>query len=210
MHGDDLKGLLLSLLLICAFWAISFFIKKKNLFGSLSGEIARKTVHIGVSNFAFIYLYVFKTWIWPFAGILFFGLVNFIIEIRKDGKHKWGTVEYPLIIAFLVLLAHLGIGKPADVALALLGMGYGDGFAAVVGMTAGAAVLPGTDRKTVVGSIAMLLIVFLLCRFFAACSVLLSILTAFAATATEAYTPFNLDNISVPVVIFAVSGLINV
>lgn len=209
MHGDDILGFVLSVALILLCWTAGWLTTRKKLFGHLSGEVARKIVHIGVSNFAFIYLYIFKNWVWPFAGLLLFAAINFAVEIKHDRRRSWGTVQYPLVIALLILLVRFGIGTPMAVAASLLGMGYGDGLASIAGMTLGRRRIPGTDGKTYAGSIALLVVVFLVCFFFAGCPLLLSVLTALAAALAEAYTPFNLDNITVPVVIFVMTGLIN-
>ena len=77
MHGD-VWGLVLSVLLIGFFLGVSFLIVKfgKKRLGDSCSEVARKVVHIGVSNWFFIYCYVFETDIWPIAGLAVFTVMN--------------------------------------------------------------------------------------------------------------------------------------
>lgn len=210
MHGNDLLGLILTVLLIVFWWTVAYFIKKNQPFGSFSKEVARKLVHIGVSNFAFFYLYLIESWYIPFAGLIAFAGVNLMIELNTGSRRSMGTVQYPLVMAFIVLMVHLGYGTKQACAAALLGMGYGDGLAALIGIKFGSKKLPGSEKKTYVGSLTVFVVVLAVCLALTGKMLFLCIFTALAATLTEAYTPFGLDNISVPLVIFVMTGLINV
>ena len=210
MPGKDILAAALSAGLIFLCWTVAYVIKKKCPDSEYFKEVARKLVHIGVSNFAFFYLYIFETWYIPFAGLLVFAAVNLFIELNTGSRRSMGTVQYPLVIAFIVLMVHLGYGTKESCAAALLGMGYGDGLAALAGLKFGGMKLPGSSKKTFTGSIVLFFVVLLVCILITGKPLFLCIFTALAATLTEAYTPFGLDNITVPLVIWVMTGLINV
>jgi len=210
MHGNDILGGVLSVALILVCWGIAYVIKKNKPFGDFSKEVARKLVHIGVSNFAFIYLFLFETWYVPFGGLILFAFINLYIELNTGSRRSMGTVQYPLVMAFIVLMVHLGYGTKASCAAALLGMGYGDGLAALAGIRFGGKKLPGSRKKTFTGSITLFAVVLAVCILTTGRPLYLCLLASLAATLAEAYTPFGLDNITVPLVIYAMTGLMNV
>lgn len=210
VHGNDLKGIVLTLALVGLCWAVTLFIKNKKLFGPMSAEVGRKILHIGVSNFAFIYLYVFESWYIPFAGLLGFAVMNVFVELRTDMGRGWGMVEYPLVSALMILLVHLGVGTPRAFAAALLGMGYGDGLAPLAGRAVKSPVIPGTKGKTLSGSAVLFAAVFIVCLAVTGLSAGACLLTALLAAAAEAWTPFGLDNVSLPLVVFTMTGIVYV
>lgn len=210
MHGNDLKGIALTLALVGLCWILALLIKKKRVFGSMSAEVGRKVLHIGVSNFAFIYLYVFESWYVPFAGLLAFAVLNVFVELRSDMGRGWGMVEYPLVSALMILLVHLGVGTPRAFAAALLGMGYGDGFAPLAGRAIKSPVIPGTRGKTLSGSAVLFVSVFAVCLGVTDLGLPACLLTTLLAAAAEAWTPFGLDNVTLPLVIFAMTGIVYV
>lgn len=222
----DLVGFLLSGLLIGLCMGIALFVVKfgsKSL-GSLRLEIARKIVHIGVSNWFFIYYYCFQTIVWPIVGLGAFAVLNFVLTLNgtygavlgtSQAKRSWGVVYYPLAVILLLVLLELGVGSKVDVGCGLLGMGYGDGLAALVGMKFGNKKLFKGSKKTVAGSVAMMLvvalIVFALKSAYGACTWGLfgwSLVVGLVSSVSEAVTPLGLDNISVPVVVFLMAALV--
>jgi phytol kinase len=77
--------------------------------------------------------------------------------------------------------------------------------------------LPGKSRKTLAGSVTMVLVTFvifvtlnLVYRQGIAVSrvILVGLLTSVCATLVEAYTPLGLDNLSVPIAIFFLSWMV--
>lgn len=226
MHGD-LAGLALSVLLIALCLGSSVLVAKKGktVFGSHCPEVARKIVHIGVSNWFFIYLLVFESDLWPMIGLGAFAVINAVMNItglfgrlmaQDSKKRNWGLVQYPVSIMILIAMCHCGIGNKVAVGCAVLGMGYGDGLAAIMGMNLGKRKLPGSV-KTLAGSLTMLVVTLAVtlilnlvlgCAHEASAVVAMALGTAVVATFAEAYTPFGLDNITVPVVIFLLAGLI--
>ena len=227
MHGDAL-GLVLSVSLIALCLGLSFAVIKmgKGRLGSSRAEIARKIVHIGVSNWFFIYYYVFESAMWPILGLTAFAILNALLNVsggfhvlmgQESTKRNWGLVQYPIAIIVLIVLNLLGLGTKVSVGCAILGMGYGDGLAALVGHSFGKRPLKGSRDKTVVGFLAMAIVTFvvvLAMKLFygSAYSAILVVLacaaTALASALVEAYTPFGLDNLSVPIAIFFLSGLV--
>lgn len=227
MHGDAL-GVLLSVLLIAACLAIAFLVSRfgKRCLGDASSEISRKIVHIGVSNWFFIYYHVFESDLWPILGLGAFALINYILNVsgllsvlmgQSSRKRNWGLVEYPISVIALIALKALGVGDAVCVGCGLLCMGYGDGLAALVGRSIRSGRFGLGGRKTVAGSVTMALVTFAI--FIAlklgygsnasALTVMLAAAVASVlATLVEAYTPFGLDNISVPLTIYLVSVLV--
>ena len=244
VHGDAL-GIVLSVSLIgiCGLLALLVvrFGKRrlgkggpKELRSVLYPEIARKIVHIGVSNWFFIYYFVFERSFWAIVGLCAFAVVNAAFNLsgamgslfaQAPSKRNWGMVYYPLSIVLLIVLADLGFGDRLCVGCALIGMGYGDGLAALVGMRFGRhgfhSSLTGGGgnakhgHKTVEGSLTMFLAVFasfVLLNALLGDSGVLSVLcfgflAALASTFAEAYTPSGLDNVSVPLVIYVLAAL---
>lgn len=227
MHGD-IWGLLLSVALILSCLIASFLVARhgRKAFGDLCPEIARKIVHIGVSNWFFIYCHVFESDLWPIIGLAGFAVINAVMNMsgglhvlmgQESTKRNWGLVQYPISIIILIMLRHFGIGDMVCVGCGVLGMGYGDGLASIVGMKIRSKNLPGKTKKTVAGSITMacitFVVVFLLNIFYKqgvemTRLVLVSLLAGVSAAFVEAYTPFGLDNISVPLTIYLIAGLI--
>ncbi len=201
MPGDIL-GVILAVSLIGLCWALALAVKKTQCFNDVSNEVARKIVHIGVSNFAFIYLYVFENDLFPVLGLVAFAFINLYIETHSGNRRSWGTVEYPLVIAGLILVRFFTNADKAYVACALLGMGYGDGFAAIIGKKFGKIKISPFGAKTLAGSLTVLLIVSFICFFVGETNLVQSLLIGLVACIAEAFTPFGLDNISVPLVIY--------
>lgn len=198
----DVSGLFLTISLILICWLLSFVIKRIQIFGNYSEEIARKAVHIGVSNFAFIYLSLFEGNLIPILGLFSFALINLFTEIHFGTKRSWGTVMYPAVIAVLIIINSFAGNEKMTVAVSLLGMGYGDGLAAIVGKALGKHRLPGSKDKTWEGSIVCFAVISAIMILMAGDSVSKALLIGLSATLAEAYTPWGLDNISVPVVIY--------
>lgn len=242
VHGDVL-GIVLSVCLIgvCGLLALLVVRIGRNRSrcldmgsGLVYPEIARKIVHIGVSNWFFIYYFVFERSFWAIVGLCAFASVNAVMNVtgsmgslfaQASSKRNWGMVYYPLSIVLLIVLADLGFGDRLCVGCALIGMGYGDGLAALVGMRFGkhgfcaSRAGGGSDTKrspkTVEGSLTMFLVVLV---SFVLLNVLLGgsgvwltlgfgFLAALASTFAEAYTPSGLDNVTVPLVIYVAAAL---
>ena len=227
MHGDAL-GLLLSVLLIALCLGLSFIVTKygRRLFGASCPEVARKVVHIGVSNWFFIYCFVFETDLWPLIGLASFALINAYMNVsgllgklmsQDSTKRNWGLVQYPVAIIILILLKMMGIGDMTALGCAVLGMGYGDGLASLVGKATKSKRLGSWTKKTIAGSLTMACVTFIVVLLikttiggisFSSQLLLISLLVSVVATAVEALTPFGLDNLSVPIAIYLILGFV--
>lgn len=226
VHGD-LIGLLLSvsLVLLCGSVSALVYIYGKSALGENRSEVARKIIHIGVSNFFFIYAHVFENDIWPIAGLLSFALLNALMNKKgilnklmgQDNRNRnWGLVAYPLSILLLILLRLSGFGSITSLGCAILGMGYGDGLASLVGKSLKSRRISENNNKTVAGCLTMALVVFAVTLIMKLTygqsdlnnALVSALVTSAIATFVEAYTPFGLDNISVPITIYMVAELI--
>lgn len=160
MPGDVL-GIILSVCLIGVCGLLALLVSKAGSRGgctascgcpntdgrtSLYPEVARKIVHIGVSNWFFIYYFVFEGSFWAIVGLCAFAVVNALLNVsgamgvlfsQSSKKRNWGMVYYPLSVVLLILLAQSGFGDRLCVGCSLIGMGYGDGLAAIIGMRFG-------------------------------------------------------------------------
>lgn len=207
----NIQGLLYSLLLICSCFVVSYCFEMICK-ASFSKVIARKIVHIGVSNWYFIYFNFFDNILFPIGGLFGFAVINYLLEMnqRKKGKDSgsWGTVEYPLVVIALILCVSLGFGSKEILGCALLGMGYGDGLAAVVGNLSSGRKMPFLKKKTIIGSVVCFIVVSFVVYLLTDSNVFICAFIGLIAMFTEAYTPFNLDNITLPLVIFVFAAVL--
>ena len=88
VHGDA-AGVSLSVILIALCWFLSRLSKDK--------ELSRKILHIGVSNFGFIYYFVFDGDFYAALGLLASAVVLLVIAVKQKSK-RMGTVIFPLTI----------------------------------------------------------------------------------------------------------------
>ena len=190
----------------------------------LPKEESRKFVHIGVSNWWILAMFTFDSWIWAIIPPILFILLNLAswytglidsMERKTRDVNNLGTVYFPIALLVLVVLTwhdspvFTGV-SPYIGGLGIMAMGYGDGFAALIGTWYGKrkyTILGST--KTMEGSLAMftaalipLLLLILLGSELAFVPALgAALVLALLATCVEAVTPRGLDNISVPLVV---------
>lgn len=195
MHGNWL-GVILSVALIGFGYVLHELIRKKDRF------LARKVLHILVSNWYFIYAHCFADVYIAVMGLIAFAAINLFLEIRVFHTRRYGTVYYPMSLIALICLQDLNHASMAAVGCGILVMGYGDGLAAIVGNKVESRYLPLLRDKTVAGSLTMFAVSALVILCVAKCSVLYALLIGLVATIFEAYIPFGLDNISVPVIVY--------
>jgi dolichol kinase len=179
-------------------------------------ELSRKFLHIMVGNVAFL-LPVFQTsWVMAFiaAGpfILFTFLMSPYTPIKSiKGRtsaagHSMGLVYYAIT---WTILAYLFFDNMVIIAIGILAMSYGDGFASIIGIRFGKKKYKVFgDQKSYVGSLAMFVFTFIttvvaLVYYGIALSsyvILVLLGIAFVAAVVEGLTPKGLDNLSVPFV----------
>ena len=208
MYQNDALGLAL----VYIYVAILLVITEKLL--NKYPTLGRKILHIMTGNIAFL-LPIFQTReIMAFlaAGpfILFTFLMSPYTPIKSiRGKtssvgHGMGLVYYAIS---WTILAYVFFDDKVVIAIGILAMSYGDGFASLIGSRYGKKKFNiYNDQKSYIGSISMFifsLIMFIVALLFYEFTInmtviIILIVTALSSTAAEIITPKGLDNLSVP------------
>ena len=197
-------GILFSLLLVFICFVIAYPVSKKN------PEIARKIVHIGAAQWYFIYVTFFTSPTPALIGLavaaVFVGILNITGMFEKtlgqsNKKRNWGLVWYPVSIFIMILLSSFGIGGMTALGVGLLGMGWGDGIAALIGMRFGKHRF--NTSKSLEGSAAFFITVTVI-AFLLTHNIILSVVCGLTGAVFELTTPFGLDNITVPLVLYVI------
>jgi phytol kinase len=213
---SNVIGILVSVGYILAVLIIAklFFALSSNV----SSEVVRKFVHIAASNWWFI-LITFFTDVWasicgPLAFIIVNCLATFLNWTRflgwNDQKRNYGLIYFPISLLALVLLTNFKLVSECNAGIGILVMGYGDGFAAIIGQRFGKAKIHYvTGKKTYAGSMTMFLVSVIVIivmtlrygydwiRHLPGLGVVVAI--AAISTVVEAATPMGLDNVTVPI-----------
>ena len=199
---QNLIGFLFSLLLVFICFVIAYPVSKKN------PEIARKIVHIGAAHWYFIYAAFFTSPTPVLIGLAVVAVLIGILNItgmfgkvlgQSKIKRNWGLVWYPISIFIMILLGNFGIGGMTELGVGLLGMGWGDGLAALVGMKFGKHKL--NTSKSLEGAAAFCIAVTVITFLFTH-NIILSVVCGLTGAVFEFTTPFGLDNITVPLVLY--------
>lgn len=208
MFQNDLIGVLLVYLYVGILLIISEkLLNKYPTFG-------RKFLHIMTGNIAFL-LPLFQTrevMVFLAAGpfILFTFLMSPYTPIKSiKGKtssagHGMGLVYYAIS---WTILAYLFFDDKIIIAIGILAMSYGDGFASLIGLKYGKKKynIYG-DQKSYIGSFSMFIfsfILFIIASIFYDFTVTLEVIIilaiiALTSTIAETITPKGLDNLTVP------------
>jgi len=205
-------GLAISYAFVFAVLGVAGILHKR---GRISGEAARKIVHIGVSNWIVLALFLFHDWYFAIIGPVSFVVLNFLswrfdlFKGMEAGDKSPGTVFFAVSLSvvtwhFWWLWNTTGVDLRFIAVTAILVMGWGDGMAAVFGHRYGKRKLIG--EKTLAGTTAMFVVSLLVC--FAVClalapwnlptALLLSLALAAFATLGELLLPSGWDNLIVP------------
>ena len=204
---NNLLGLLLSYVLVFVVIGLSTLLQKK---GILKEEGARKFIHIGVSNWWILAMLFFdNVWFAIIPPISFIILnyasykMNLIKSMERNGNGNLGTVYFPISLLILVIVSFGLLNQPEVGAIGILILGYGDGFAAVIGQKFGKHKLK--HNKTLEGSLAMfvasLVVAFIIIHIYHGSQAFyLAPIIALIATVVELYTPKGIDNLSVPLI----------
>ena len=204
----DLLGIAISIFFVLFVIALSTLLTKKSFLGD---EGARKFIHIGVSNWWILAIFFFTNrWTASVVPAVFV-IVNFIsyrknlfkaMEREDVSRSDLGTVYYAISLVLLSLITWeisplIGLG-------AILTMGYGDGFAAVIGSRAGRGrFLVFGQKKSLTGSLVMFLASFIVAFITIRVgtgdfSLLWALLAALTGTILELLSPWGTDNLTVP------------
>lgn len=179
-------------------------------------ELSRKILHIMVGNVAFL-LPIFETreimaFIAAGPFILFTFLMSPYTPIKLiRGKtsatgHGMGLVYYSIT---WTALAYLFFDNMVVIAIGILAMSYGDGFASLIGLKYGKTKYKiFGDEKSYVGSIAMFIMTFITTVvailyygiLITPYLLLILVFIALIAALVEGLTPKGFDNLSVPFV----------
>lgn len=205
----NIWGLVASYVLIFIVIGISTFLQKKNILGE---EGARKFIHIGVSNWWILAMFFFTgdqaLWFAMIAPVTFIILNyysyrhNLLKAMERGGKGNLGTVYFPISLLILVIFTFGIVKNPIIGAVGILIMGYGDGFAAVIGKAYGKHKI--AFGKSIEGSITMFIASFIVTFMVSIMiqsinsAVILAMGVAALATVVELVTPKGLDNLTVP------------
>jgi len=174
------------------------------------GETCRKLVHILVSNWIILAVLAFEQ-LWAVLIVpASFIVLNYLSyrkglfsSIEREEDNTPGTVWYAVSL-FVLSAAGWALGVPWVAAAGILAMGYGDGFAALVGTRYGKRHFPAPySRKTMEGSLTVFvfsaLSVGVLCLIFAPDIALAAAFVGGAvAMASELYFSRGLDNLTLP------------
>ncbi|KYK29115.1 phosphatidate cytidylyltransferase [Thermoplasmatales archaeon SG8-52-1] len=208
MIQNDIVGLVLVYIYVAILLIISEkLLVKYPMFG-------RKFLHIMTGNIAFL-LPIFQTReIMAFLAAGPFILITLLMSPYSPIKsikaktssagHGMGLVYYSVT---WTILAYVFFDYKVVIAIGILAMSYGDGFASLIGSKYGKKKYNiYNDQKSYIGSISMFtfsIIVFIIALFFYEINIDLDIIfvliiTALSSTIAEMLTPKGLDNLSVP------------
>lgn len=182
------------------------------LFEKFGKEASRKFIHISLANWWFITMHFFDNVIWASLVPLSFVIINYIsykknlIKVmERESQDGLGTVYYALSLLIIEIFT-FGIVKRPEIGLcSILIMGYGDGFAAVIGKRMKSYEYKiGNTKKTLAGSLTMFIITFIIIAIFSSTVgvkiwLLKSIITAVILTIIEAISIKGTDNITIPI-----------
>ena len=195
-------GILYSLLLVFVCFVLAHpFSKKKP-------EIARKIVHIGAAQWYFIYVHFFTEPTVALVGLIIVAACVGILNItgmfhktlgQSSQNRNWGLVWYPVSVYIMIFLSTFGIGGMTSLGIGLLGMGWGDGLASLVGMKYGKHRF--NSGKSLEG-LAVFFIAVTVIAFLFTHNMMLSIVCGLTGAVFEFTTPFGLDNITVPLMLY--------
>lgn len=206
---NNIFGILVSI------FYIGTVIASAKVFEKAGKEVSRKFIHIMLSNWWIIAMIFFEDAM--VAAILpaLFIIINYlsykkgIISVMErdegeENKESLGTVFYAVSLFILSLITFGPVDEPLIGLCGIFVMGYGDGFAAVIGQAVKSKeyVIKG-NTKSVAGSITMFVITLMIVAGYftyinAPYIAVKSILIAIVMTIVEAVSIKGTDNITVP------------
>ena len=220
----DIVGIVTGFVFVFAVLAIATILSRRT---RLDSFVIRKLVHIAVAHWWLIALHFHDSVPPALVGPVVFVILNYIdyrrtlypgfTESRPAGGI--GTVIFPISLIVIVAVTFGGVFPLAAGTAGILVMGYGDGVAALVGRRFGRRQLGRRIGKTVVGSAAMFVVSSLVLLAILAVqiglrewgvSALSIFVIAAAATLIEMLTPYDLDNLTVPIAVTVFVGFLPV
>ncbi len=177
----------------------------------VSVETTRKIIHIGVIHWWLIAIaFIDSTWV-ALIGPLSFIVINtlnvnlrLIPGIQREESKDFGTVYYAVSLSMITFAAY-EFNMVTAASIALFVMGYGDGFAALIGKKVPSKKI--RPNKSIGGSLTMVLVSFGVSYYWSQ-DVVISFVIAITAGVVELFSPKGLDNLTVPFIIFVLAGLL--
>lgn len=216
---SNIIGVLISVLFIVIVMVVAGAFEKSGK------EATRKFIHIMVSNWWVIAMIFFDNMWWAAIVPALFVIVNYlsyksnIIKVMErdegeENKDSFGTVYYAISLLILSLVTFGPLQNPLVGLCGAVVMGYGDGLAAVIGQRFKSKEYKiGNSKKTVAGSLAMLVVTLMIMTGFfyyvgASLWLLKAIVVAIIMTVIEAVCPKGTDNLAVPLFTSLLAGLL--
>jgi len=204
---NNLIGVIVSIIYIIIVFILSKFVAKKG------EEVSRKFIHILLSNIWIIYCLMIDSLavacILPAAFVVINTLsykFKLLKTMEREQNEGFGTIYYAISILIVTIFTYLN-NNPMIGTIGMLTMGYGDGFAAIVGQKVKSKKYKiGKTTKTLAGSSAMfgtsfIISIIVLHILGVEYFVLKGLGIAVSATALEAISIRGLDNITVPIIV---------
>jgi len=177
-------------------------------------ETSRKVLHIMVGNIAFLLPIFITAEVMAFVAAGPFILFTFLMSPYTPIKsirgrtsaagHGMGLVYYAIT---WTILAYVFFDNMVVIAIAILAMSYGDGFASIIGIRFGKKKYNVCgDEKSYIGSFAMFVFTFITMIIavlyygvdISKYLLLVLLIISFVAAVVEGITPKGLDNLTVP------------
>jgi len=214
----DVIGLILSFAFV--FFMIFAATLIQRLF-KLSNEFSRKIIHIAVGHWIFIALFYFEDWYIAIIGPIAFILINFlsykftVFKAMELEEKNPGTIYYPISLAICTLFTYSN--KPLLILpyLGIMAMTWGDGMAAVIGKKF--PIRQIKPRKSIGGSTSFFLFTLLASAIYLFIEstnlstetiIFYALATAFIGVLIELFSPKNLDNLTVPIILGVIGFLV--
>ena len=209
----DLLGLVFSFGYVFLFILLADLLAGR---GVVHPKTSRKLVHIGVSHWWLFAMTWIRDPIVASIGPAVFIILNWLSlktnafrgMNNEELRHNYGTVYFPISLLLLVLAGWYRILPQWIAGTAILVLGWGDGMAALVGdaVQSPSGKVFGS-RKSMAGTLAMFVassvVVFVMHRIFDPSTAIQSVFlrsvgTGFVAAYLEVFSPFGIDNLTVP------------
>lgn len=203
---NNLVGIIVSAIYIVAVVVTSKFMSK---FGE---EASRKFIHVLLSNVWIIYMLFIDSLVPACILPIAFVIINtlsykfkLIKSMEREENDGFGTIYYAVSMLVVSIIAYVA-GDPRIGATGILIMGYGDGFAAIIGKKIKSKKYKiEKTTKSIAGSLTMfiisLFISFIVLKMIGVKYLIFdSFGIAVVATILEAISIKGFDNITVPVI----------
>lgn len=202
--------------IVVSYAFIAIVIVGAKLFEKVGNEASRKFIHIVLCNWWFIARHFFTDAIFASIVPLSFVIINYISYkkniisvMEREKQDGLGTVYYAISLFILAIISFGVINNPQIGLAGVLVMGYGDGFAAIMGRKISSKEYKiGTTKKTLVGSATMFIITFIILAIFllnVQFWYIKAIIASIIITIVEAVSIKGTDNLTVPLI---TSGLL--